>query len=190
MVNYEDYNYAYQRLVGTIVMYADRPVMVNNIDDEMIAHIKDLITGEGKYAKYDNDFDITPVPLGYCNIKKSAYYLSRSPMRKDWKQGLRAQTVRAVLSGLGHVPFEELPNSALGLTIMNVYPSFEEVVELVTKKKYHTIAFNRSFAVDENLNIWHKGVRKIGTIIDAATKAYTLSDDYFWAKETLEEALT
>jgi hypothetical protein len=185
MILYDDFAYAHGRLVGTIVRYKGKPVMVNDMIASKV-YFTYLETKEHGEAIYGPSFDLTPVPLGYTNYGANSFYMARIPMRKDWKQGLRSTTTRCIITGMGNyegpLPFPEIHKA-----IVADMPSLDEAIYKV--KGVESVAFNRSFAIDKALDIWHKGCRNIGKIINPKTHEYSLKDEFFWARETLEEAL-
>jgi hypothetical protein len=191
MILYPNVMYANNRLVGTIILYKGVPVTINDllpdINGEGVVYFTYLKDGKKGQAKYNQDFDLTPVPLGYTNYNGISLYLSRIPMRKDWKQGLRTATTRCLVNGQvyeGQVPFSELYK-----TIAGDYPSIKKAIEHVQLPQISSMSFNRAFAIDKALNIWHKGRSQIGKIINPKTHEYSLKDEFFWARETLEAAL-
>lgn len=186
MILYNDIGYAHGRLVGTIVLYKNKPVMINDIGGGFV-YIMYLKDGKKETVNYDGNFDLTPVPLGYTNYNGLSLYLARIPMRKDWKQGLRTATTRCLLNGKeyeGQVPFSELHK-----TIVGDHPPLAKAIEHVKLPHITAMSFSRTFAIDKALDIWHKGRSKIGKIINPKTHEYSLKDEFFWARETLEEAL-
>jgi hypothetical protein len=187
MILYDDFAYAHGRLVGTIVRYKGKPVMVNDMIGNKVFFTY-LQTQTNDEALYSPHFDLTPVPLGYTNYGANSFYMARIPMRKDWKQGLRSTTTRCIITGMGNyegpLPFPEIHKA-----IVADMPSLEVAIHNVKALGNNSSAFNRSFAIDTALDIWHKGCRNIGKIINPKTHEYSLKDEFFWARETLEEAL-
>jgi hypothetical protein len=186
MILYNDIQYANNRLVGTIVSYKGKPVLINELGNAF-ASIMYLKDGKTETVNYNKDFDLTPVPLGYSNYKGLSLYLARIPMRKDWKQGLRTTTTRCLFNGEiyeGQVPFSELHK-----TIVGDYPTLDKAIEHVKLPQIKSMSFSRAFAIDKALDIWYKGRSAIGKIVNPKTHEYSLKDEFFWARETLEEAL-
>lgn len=190
MINYKDLTYAAGRLVGTIIRRNGIPILVTDLGPHG-CYFKNMLTGATEQDVYpSNSFDITPVPLGNANYNGKSYYLSRIPMRKDWKQGLRASTTRISSPGIPFIEFAELPNVEIARAILGDYPSLDKTIySLKTSAQVTSMAFDRCFALDKENNIWHKGVRNIGKLINPHNHSYSLKDEFFWARESLEEAL-
>ncbi len=206
---YNDKNYAGERLNGTIVRYNEKAVRVIAIGNATaVQYLNNGVAENVPYAR----LDLNPVPLGYCNFGGNAIYLSRSPVREDWKQGLRPGTMRATflekpkalaindeelhqLRRIGEeadfpLRLKNIPDVELAKTIEGVFPTLDEVLASLRRggKKLLSLAYNRNFAVDTNLNIIHKGEYLIGKFTSPETHAYQLEDKFWWAKEALEES--
>lgn len=186
MLNYPDKNYASGRLIGTIVRYKEKPVIVQDMSGDIVK-IKNLLTGDYEDGMYPY-LDINPVPLGYVNTKGNVYYVSRCPMRKDWKQGLRSQTIRAILIGDTYPVSHELNMKDVARTIIGDFPSLSASIKKLKDGDVSAIAFSRSFALDSVGNIWHKAIRNIGKL-DFKTLKKSIKDEFFWTKEELEECV-
>ncbi len=185
MITYKDPNYANGRLQGTVISYAGRGVTVAAWYPEEVT-LTDLITGEHTIVKpKDPKIDLTPVKLGYANSKVYAAYVSRCPVRKDWKQGLRGTTMRVLVPNVGQSD-AAIPSKVLGQTIIGEYPSFEACIEKVKNGIVNSMAFSRSVAVGAGLLLWHKGERCVGEI-NPNTHKINIYDKFFWTREEVEE---
>lgn len=183
---YKDAGYANNRLAGTIVRYNGRPINVMEIHGGKVVAI-DILTGDQIVKAYDDKLDINPVPLGYVNTGTKAYYTARCPVRKDWKQGLRGNTFRAVAAGGGKVYSEMLNMTHVGQTILGDYPSFKKCVQQVKAATVDSIAFCRDLAIDFQGTIWLKGEYDIATV-DLSTNKYKMKENGYWAEEYLKES--
>lgn len=186
MLNYSDKNYAVGRLIGTIVRYNSKPVMVNEINGTEISY-RNLLTSKTEYGLYDG-LDINPVPLGYTNSHGISYYLTRCPMRKDWKQGLRSQTMRALECGANFPISHEINLRDVARTIIGEFPSVEKAIKALVDNDAVTIAFSRTFALDGDGSIWHKAIRNIGKL-NFKNGDTDIKEEFFWVKEELKEAM-
>jgi len=187
MRTYTEVGYASERLVGTLVRHAGKAVKVNVIDITGATDITYLSAGRREITTLAK-LDITPVPLGFCNFQGQAVYLSRSPVRQDWKQGLRPKTLR--VSG-EFFRSEDINFKAIGKTVDNEYPTFKDTVEHLNKKggDIHALAWCREFSLDIEMNIYYKVFGRVGTILDVKDRRFTLDAQYGWVMEALEEAL-
>jgi len=184
MRTYEEAAYAAERLVNTIVRYNGKAVKIITIDMDGGVALKYLVSGRNDVCKLA-DLDITPVPLGYVNVGTYATYVSRSPVRRDWKQGLRTNTMRC--TGDRFRP-EEIPNKSLALAIENVYPSLNDAFSAIDAG-VNAMAFSRDFALIGNRGIMYKGIVEVGNFLDKKDKRYHLNDNAKWLLESLEEVV-
>lgn len=150
---YDDINYANGRLVGTIVRLKDEPVKVNDIYlqvDGITATVKHLKNGYNKDVLL-NELNLEPVPLGFCNTPRGLSYLTRVPLRRDWRQGLRQHNMVALMGVDPRFATERY----LRRTIVGDYPTFKDALKQLKERKEdygfdHKIAFCRDFAIDES----------------------------------------
>lgn len=183
---YKDENYANGRLTGTVVRYDSKPVTILAMGGGKVI-ASDLVTGNQFEFKYgDKKLNIDPVPLGYINEGTSAYYACRCPVRKDWKQGLRGQTFRAIQIGYNTPIQEMLAMVNLGKTILGDYPKLGKVVDILKAGAAMSVAFSRELAFDKAFNIWLKGEYNIGKF-DPAKQQVQLDEKHYWADEFVKE---
>lgn len=177
---YEEADYANSRLAGTIVRLKGIPILVERIVGDKAWYHK-LSNTELKACKL-NDLDINPVPLGYANTLFGATYVTRTPMRQDWRQGLRRQTIRTIPERI------EVDFASLERTIMGVYPTLKECQKQLAADPFgvQTMAFSRSFAVDRTDQLYYKGRFNIGKV---GLFGYNLADKFDWLRETVEEEM-
>lgn len=185
MRTYDEPMYAADRLVNTIVRHKGLAVKVMAIDPEGNCGVKLLSSGRNVLCKLA-ELDITPVPLGYVNFNARTTYLSRCPVRRDWKQGLRPNTMRCTGGEFGA---EEIPNKVLAQAVENDYPTLAAAFDLVDRGTVHSVAFCRDFALFPGREIQYKGVLNIGNFVDTKDKRYKLNDNAKWAMESLEAVI-
>lgn len=128
------------------------------------------------------NFDLNPVSLGYVNHKANAHYLMRSPMRRDWRQGLRMLNL---VDSQGQNP-RLIGFKAIAQTIMNKFPSFKNVLAAVSSEDVNSMAFHRDFSVYHNGGLEYKGTFKVGKI-DLNNGNVLIEKD--WVREAFDEAL-
>lgn len=139
------------------------------------------------------DIDMNPVPLGMLAPGKESaatIYCTRVP-RRAWKIGLTQQALalsnidKSVEKRIRFRSGDVLISNSLQNTILNDYPSPKKATDL-SKDRGLPIAFSRAFAIwDKDLYYKDIGI-PVGTI--SAGKP-TLSDDFFWLSEKLNEDL-
>ena len=115
-----------------------------------------------------------------CNFRDNAHYLSRIPMRRDWKQGLRKENFT---SGTVHVQL--IPPEVLRAVIVGEYPTLKQCLDMCTKKKVKSAAWHRHWAVCSDGTLMYKNEGVVGVweggdlILDA---------DHRYLQEALMEA--
>lgn len=179
----EDWEYAHSRLAETIVRIEEVPIYVYGVSRDMLVKYIPLsaIDADAPLICHINDLDITPVPLGYCNYGKNASYLTRMPMRRDWRQGLR----RGNFTSLSGVDPNKIPYTELGLTIMGSYPTFAMTLKSI--KGVKSMAWHRHWALDNGGSVFYKGSSlPVGTIANGCVE---LDSRHHYLAEALKESL-
>lgn len=179
------------RLGATVVLFKGEPVYVHEVrgdgpDDYYAVCVP--ISGEKKEfsAVLNTDFDLTPVPLGYCNHLANAVYLSRIPKRQ-WKQGLHGGVLNATLKGKP-MPRFDVTSKALVSTIKGIYPNVTKAWGLCDEDKMEECAFSRNFSINKKRMIFYKGTAPVG-YFEKGIKTFRLDDEFFFLKEALQECL-
>ena len=175
---YEEPDYAKSRLRDTIVRFGNTPIIISSIGAREVQYM-DMLTDAMGICKL-KDLDINPVPLGYLNSNANgAIYMTRTPMREDWRQGLRATSMRS-LPERYDPSFREL-----GKLIVGQYPSLKEALFDTHPKG---TAFSRSFAVFKGgEQLFYKGKFNIGSI--GGRHNINLLPNFEWVRDELEEEL-
>lgn len=169
MRNYSSPAYAHERLAGTIARVNDRPAMIGKITAKKVQFqpLDTLNIDAHQEEAPIEQLDINPVPLGYCNCKGTdAVYLMRQPVRRDWKQGLRFQTLLA-LQNSRFINSNTVRYEDIAKTIIGDYPKFGDIFESVCtfkKLKANSIAFSRTFAIRSTFEVVYKEQFIIGKL--------------------------
>ncbi len=186
MKMYQSIDYARGRLVGTIARVKGKAASITGLDSKTVAYVS--ILEEIERSNPIKDLDITPVPLGYANWGNNAFYVCRSPVRKDWKQGLRPATMRCIgVDGDEGLYVDKEGLKAVAKAIENIYPSIDECLQHLANNRYGHKAFCREFSVKarEGINVLlYKGRYEIGSMDNK--KRIKLDPAYNWLNETLE----
>lgn len=189
MRGYDTAEYAASRLVETIIMHKGQPVLVHSVgtvdgditvrctalDDELESVIEVSLS----------ECDINPVSLGYVNHKKTAHYIMRAPMRRDWRQGLRMLNIVDVE---GSSP-RGIPYRVIAQTIMGKFPTFKSSLErLNSKDKTERIAYCRDFSIAMNGMLTYKGMLDVAKV-NMDNGSIHINDNCNWIGEALDESL-
>jgi hypothetical protein len=185
---YDSIDYANQRLAGTIITYDNEPVTVVNCGGR-----NTQITAEVCYLKDNNvgkvllkNCDITPVKLGFVNTNYGVGYLGRIPLRKDWKQGLRLNTLRSMWG----VDARWVNNKNLRNCIVASYPTFARALEDTVNDRF-PVAFSRTFSLaydddEDKVLLNYKWMGAVGDVVNGKPQLY---DKYGFLIEALDEVM-
>ncbi len=157
-----DYEYARTRLNGTVVRHAGQPVFIIEIDADCVCTAQHIDSGENFTADLE-EFDLTPVPLGWCNIPNGqAVYLQRVPLRRDWKQGLRKENMHAAFGNLNRINYKHIKACILG-----EYPTLASAIAKAKKYGLST-AWRRHWAIStDGVSVLYKDYDSpVGEIVD------------------------
>lgn len=191
MKGYDTAEYAATRLIDTIILYKGDPVRVMSCVQfgKQIAVTYVTVLSEEHGQAFLDDFDMNPPILGYVNVgNKTCQYITRMPMRKDWKQGVRKNNI---VTNTGVSP--DLNMKYLAKTIIGKFPSIAEVVKNLSyfaEKGYPSYmqAFDRDFAADAKGRVWYKGMFNIGEI-NLANGGIKVNPEHEWTREALMEVV-
>lgn len=174
-----DWEYANSRLEGTIVRLGEEPVFVHRVGPEMKAEISTLENIYEPFIVNANELNLVPVPLGMCNFNKDICYLSRVPLRRDWRQGLRRENFISSIGDHGAIPPD-----VLAAVIKGTYPTFKEAMERIANGE-GAVAWNRKWAITKGGHLIYKkdavGINKDGVLL--------LNKEFQYLAEALEEAV-
>lgn len=172
-------------LANSVIMYKKVPVYVKEIlmNRELSAHYLGQ-KGEEKISLSSPDLDFKPVPLGMCNHKGYAFYLTRRPGRQ-WSQGLTSKNidVRELCAGGSWADLLKLQNKSIHSCIVGEYPSMEGCITAMDKPDVFAMAFSREFAIDKNLSLYYRS-EKVG-MIDSDNGKIVLENHKKFLKEVL-----
>lgn len=180
-----DVEYAESRLTGTIVRYQGEPAFVNNVTyqrDRPVAVLR-YISPRADEAVPLDDLDLSPFNLGYVNYRNIASFLTRVPMRGDYRQGLRTHNMYSHF-GYHH---QSIPISGIYNTLMNVFPTFRQcVVAVQATEQSRSSAWHLNWALDREGNIRHRFGDIVGSLVSGRP---VLLDRLSHLQEQLEDTM-
>lgn len=179
MKPYKNIEYAANRLSGCIVntIYND-PVYVIGLSDEDDKFSCLRLKDSDVIALMNDELDITPVSLGFVNLRYTVSYLARMPMREDWRQGLRSNNVVNLLGPR----FSEIPKKRLYSTIVGSYPKLPSCLRFVAGDGWKMRAFHKHWAVNSAGQLWYKN----SVVGKVEGKELVLSDKFSYLSKKLE----
>ena len=143
-----------------------------------------LLEFGGISKKRIEEFDLTSPPLGNTNYEGTSSYISRAPLRRDWRQGIRNSNLRFTHQGTTRA--YSLPTLCpVIIPILKIYPSYRETVDRV-EDVYTDCAFTRNFSLDERGRLWYKGRSVVGEDGGGSPRLFNA---FFWLGELLTEEM-
>jgi hypothetical protein len=141
-------------------------------------HVFVLRNGSHAFVPLD-DLNFKPVPLGWCNFSRHhATYLARIPKRRDWRQGIRAETCFS-----SRISYRQIPHENLAKCIMGEYPKFKG---LVGKPWIKITAWSRKWASD-GVDLYYGNLGAVGEMRNGEP---VLREEFSYLKESLEMSLS
>lgn len=182
-----EYEYARTRLLDTVVLHNSQPVYVRDVgifrDSNIpMAAITDIYKGTESQVQMSS-LDLSPIQLGYVNYKGSLNYVTRVPVRGDYRQGLRHSNMGSTCG----IPVERIPWKVVYHTIMGQYPSLDNVMKDLSKKGPQ--AWHRDWGVEKNHDLIYKGEEVAGFIDVSKGNIPVLHKEYDFLEEFLLEAV-
>jgi hypothetical protein len=192
MRTYDTSNYAQSRLAGTIVRLNKEPITVIECfygdDDDLVANYRFLKNGRVKTSKII-DFDLTPVPLGFCDTRYGASYLTRVPKRSDYRQGLRSSNYMSVNgASAGAITKTNLRRTILG-QYRDLDAAMDELENSLVISDNFLVPFSRDFAVkyiNGTPSLSYKWVNNVGSVRNSTPM---LKPQFQHLQESMEIAL-
>jgi len=108
-----------------------------------------------------NQLNFSPGTLGYVNdrMSGSAMFVSRVPIRRDFRQGLRSSQLCYIRNGSSNFVTEqwfELNIKGLSRCLSDDYPPLSHVIEEVEEANID-MAFSKNFALSNKYKLLYKG---------------------------------
>jgi hypothetical protein len=202
-MRYDNADYAASRLRNSMLFTKKygkkKPYHIDNVSaarsGRLIAGCHLLVkndTGKGTTMPLD-EFDLSNSQLGYVQLDTEVLWLSRSPNRRNYRQGLRVDNILSMVyngrsSGLQHATRGGAP---LGLreiasAISQDYTSFFDALEM-SEDVFKAVPFSNDFAVYGGDKLLYQNMYAVGSITD--NKEAVLGEPFACLAELLEAAI-
>jgi len=186
MQGYDTAEYAGSRLTETVIRLGEKPVLVHAVDYDKEGRIRikyeDIMEDIINRDTIDK-FNLDPVPLGYVNADGEARYVTRMPLRNDWKQGIRQRSICDVGGyGVNHIPYR-----TIGYTIMGKFPKLSTVLDRVSRG-HSSMAFSREFAITSTGTLKYKSLFDVGQV-NMNNGSVAIDPACSWVKEHYDEVM-
>lgn len=184
-----DVNHANLRLNATIVRLNNLPVYISEVREDWSVVIKYLLSGKSSTLpdiRTVEGLDISPVPLGFCQVGDTAAYLMRMPRRRT-KQGLSEDSI-CMHNYMGRISVRESGAyaKALANTILGVYPSIKNALSILERGVASSVAISRNWSLSSKHLIQYKYFGNVGTYTGGQ---FLLDGDYSYLQECLEKEI-
>lgn len=184
---------AEMRLKGCVVMYNNRPVIIQEIsvsrDGRIKAHYIVLHTGDAGAATLDNPlWNFKPFRTGYVNYRDKAYFVERTPVRK-WKQGLHPDNIHLTPELPGGVALGLIRSPEFAASLNRDYPPLNACLVMLETKAVTSVAFSPLFCLSTP-EIGPPFLEYMGTQVGwVEARQLKLGDEFHFLKESLAESL-
>lgn len=194
MYTNDDLAYVKGRLLGTVIAHQNKAVCVNNVlktssKKPFTIASTEILTDKEIDDTLDN-YDLVPVPLGFVNLDNEwnrkatgSVYMSRTPIRQDWRQGFRMHQARFEYNDRGILP----DLKSIAATIEGNYPSLDEAAERA--KKVERTAWTRHFALDSEGGILYRGFGLVGAFLNIKNREFKLNEKCHWVEDRLKQVI-
>ena len=167
-----DLDYGAIRLVETMLAYRQQGKVLLGRFEEFLSDDSIRVSDSSRVARtIPMDSWLFAAPeIGYVNVSaiNTAVYLSRMPIRRDWRQGLRSsqyhtevlsanssQMVR-VMDGFNVRDVLRTATADVEKALNNEYPRFDTAVDMV-EEFAESVAISRHFALSRNFDLILRG---------------------------------
>lgn len=190
------------RLNGSVVMYKQRPVLVQGVMGNGVVRVTDIIADTNADVKVGElDLDPSSMKLGYVLAEGKLFFAQRRPVRK-FKQGLTRDNLFVfdalekpndkdmigIMRGGGGRPHIHPGSAAFARSILGEYPDVGTAFTKVREGKAKALPFSREWAVadkDDELCLLFRG-DVVGYV---GANSVKLNREHFYLKESLELCL-
>lgn len=189
--DFYDVDHANLRLSNTIIRLGNYPIYLTEVYADWSASVTYLHSGKGSVLsdiRTLKDFDISPVPLGFCNAGSTASYLMRMPRRRT-KQGLSEDSIAFHDGNRQSVRQNGAYAKALSNTINGVYPAKKEALSMLAKG-FYVVAISRNWALARDVGgtyLHYKYYGVVGKLIE--NEIYSLNPDFNYLQESLDQEI-
>jgi len=147
-LNYDNYEDAKTKLVGTYCMYKGKAFVLKVLTPSPVVENQYTAQGASMFSGRvvecdinDPEFNCSNYNIGYLNLMRAAAWFYRVPS-KQYKQGLRPDQVRLKASQRCYAEIGFSSGKNLCNMLENVYPSFDGAMELLRSDEANIVAFH------------------------------------------------
>jgi hypothetical protein len=169
--------------INCVVMYKNSPVYILAVSPRKLVKMQHLISQKIEEVPFKLDLFNAPTRrIGFVNSGLSCVYISRIPVRKYFmglsKYNVEVMSLAEYDDANNYRQFVNecggLKSTAVGNALLNIYPSFTEVMKTLAEFK-GVIAFDKQFAVSHTKRVYYKS----SYVGDVKRNAKTI-DDIVW----------
>jgi hypothetical protein len=160
---YKEPEYADSRLTNTIVRWGDKPVYVQEVGGDMMCRVKTDLDSDEHHKVHLDDLSVLSPPLGFVNIGSRAVYISRKPIRRDYRQGLRIGQLVCLFGGVGDISYAVIMKCVKG-----DFPTLSKALSQLDDGA-RSVGVSRDLCVTRTSgkpSVQHCWKGKVGSVID------------------------
>jgi len=129
--------------------------------------------------------DISPFKYGYSNFNGTVVFVTRMPLRNDWRQGNRINQLQIqTLTGRNVRGEYDISMWDLKDTVENKFYKYSTCLDMM-EDGYGARAINRDFAVNRDFQLFYRNIN-VGNI-NLDNGEVDLLPKFFWLQESINE---
>lgn len=166
----DNYNYAVSRIMNTYMITTGRKLEYLSEsscpDNCLHKAVFRTVNSDGvANLRVINEFVYPIVSIGYCCINDSSCYIARTPLREDWKQGIRAkQFCIKYLSARGNINQTNISDSCFRKNIKEIEKSIRGEYQKLDGKLLERVEetgmsrhFSRDYCINAKFKLEYRG---------------------------------
>jgi hypothetical protein len=184
-----DYSYAWSRVQGCFLWHrpSERLCRAYDATSNYRSIYLEKANGERFEARW-KDISFEPPVIKAVNLFDDAFYVERIPLRRDWKQGIRASQF-SIIGGDSAVRRSTWLNyniEAVERAIKGIFPSFKDI--LFKLEEYANLqAVSKHFFINKDFNVIFQNRTVVGQVTD--DNLIRLHPNFSFFKEQIETEL-
>jgi hypothetical protein len=183
-----------RRMTGTLVFHNNHLCEYRGFTEAGKIRLMQLV--DGKLVNVNkNELDIAYKPIGFCNLELDsgnigAFFVNRSPVRRDWKQGLRWKQLMIdrvpATDRMANILVRKINIIGIQDTMARQFRKMRDVlVEL--EEELDSVALSPNFKLNSDFQLSYQFYDKVGEVQHDDT--VKLRKDWSFLKEKVKEEL-
>lgn len=178
---YDDSEYAHSRLANTFVRHKGKAVYVRRVRDNFVCNLYSYGEGGREYDVKLEELDLSSPPLGLVNVGDTCHYVTRRPMRNDWRQGVRS-------SNTTWRQGRSVENEFLSRCIDGKFPTKSTALRRL-REGHRQVAISRDFYLTKSGSRVMLNYKWYGEVGQMTTRSLNFSEKWEHLKEVFNRSM-